>query len=66
MMLWCMISVMMDGAWVETAAKGKVLYQTDKVVTLDFSEYAKQQGYKGNYSRYSILRDYCIENKESK
>lgn len=65
MTVWCfiMVKVFIDGSWVltETAAQGKLISKTNAYVTVDFSEYAAEKGYVGDYSRVEIDADKCLE-----
>lgn len=60
LIVWCMITVTMDGDEVETAALGKVVSRN----TVDFSEYARKQGYQGDYSKVKVTEKSCIDGDE--
>jgi hypothetical protein len=60
LIVWCMISVTKDGEQVETAALGKVVGSK----TVDFSEYARKQGYEGDYSKVKVSEQSCIDENE--
>jgi hypothetical protein len=62
MIIWCaMIVLFGDGVFYETATKGKVIMDKGQSYVVDFSEYAKKQGYKGNYSFVTIEKYLCLE-----
>lgn len=46
----------------ETAAKGYVIGEMPTQYMVDFSEYAKKQGYVGDYSGKMINKDNCVKN----
>lgn len=59
--VWCMITVNLFSKGEETAVKGKVIKENDKVYFVDFSEYARQQRYEGAYYYYAVDKDKCIK-----
>lgn len=64
MLLWCLVSIMLDGSQVETSVKGKMMHEAESFYILDFSEYAKKQGYEGDYSSFTVNKDYCTKDVE--
>ena len=63
MVLTCMIAVILGGEVVDTAATGKVKEDNVHTYVMDFSEYAKKQGYEGEYRYVIVDKDNCIEAK---
>lgn len=61
--VWCTLSVVIGGFFHETAAKGKVKQETGISYLVDFSDYAKKQGYEGDYSNYTVKKENCLEEK---
>jgi hypothetical protein len=63
--VWCMLTITLNGEVVETAVKGKVkAYQNPDILFVDFSEYAKKQQYEGNWTELKeVNKDICIEDK---
>lgn len=69
MFVWCMMAVVMDCGMSdqdaycqqETSVKGKVLRTTQDFYLVDFSEYAKKQGYKELTNPKMIEKDICIK-----
>lgn len=60
--VWCMITVTLQGSKEETAAKGKVIKETDNYYLVDFSQYARQQRYEGSYYYYyQVNKNNCTE-----
>jgi hypothetical protein len=50
---------------VDTAVKGKVLNKTSELYLVDFSDYAKKQGYIGDWSEPKpVDEEKCIEDKK--
>ena len=70
--VWCMMNVVLDcglgpngGCMAETAVKGKVVTKNDNFYLVDFSEYAKKQGYIGTWSEPKLIdEEKCIEDKK--
>jgi hypothetical protein len=65
MIVWCsiMVTIISGGLpWrVETAAKGKVTSETKTQYVIDFSKYASEHEYYGNYSSYTINKNKCLK-----
>lgn len=65
MIVWCTITVtiMSSGLpWVtETAAKGIVKKETEIQYLVDFSEYAQEKDYYGDYKNRLVLKDECVK-----
>ena len=67
MVVWCTLLVMINYGGInfqaETAAKGKVISETKENYLVDFSEYANEKDYVGNYSRKLMNKDNCVGEK---
>jgi hypothetical protein len=62
--VWCLITVTLSGAKVDTAAQGKVIKETKENYFVDFSLYARQQRYEGSYYYYKVYKNECFEKGE--
>lgn len=67
MIVWCTIIVIIleDGTkWKhETAAKGIVKSETKEYYNIDFSEYAEEHEYIGDYNNLTVDKDRCIKDE---
>jgi hypothetical protein len=66
MIIWCFLSLSInyytEMGGVETALKGKVIKESESSYLVDFSEYAKLQGYTGlNFSNRLVQKDDCVK-----
>lgn len=71
MLVWCLVSVAMEcvpkvPCFVDTAAKGKIISQTDNHYIVDFSDYSRKMGYIGNYNNVVVEKTNCGTEKELK
>lgn len=62
--VWCLITVTLQGSKEETAAKGKVIFESSSYYVIDFLQYARQQQYEGAYYNYTVDKDKCSTEKE--
>lgn len=72
MLVWCTISVAIMSqslgvpVFVKTAAKGIVIHETGSDYVVDFSKYAKEKDYRGDYSEFTVNKDNCMEDMDKK
>jgi len=59
--VWCLITVTLQGSKEETAVQGKIIKVTDENYFVDFSQYARQQRYEGVYYYYEVPKYQCIK-----
>lgn len=62
--VWCLLLVPVEdesGFINDTAVKGKVISESKTSYLVDFSEYAKLQGYSGNFNRKLVDKDTCVK-----
>ncbi len=71
MFVWCMITVMMDCGLgknvlcaADTSVKGKVLRINEDYYLVDFSDYAKKQGYEDLVNPKMVEKNICMEDKQ--
>ena len=65
MIVWCMLLITISEGGetfkTETAVKGKVIKQEKGFYFIDFSEYALEKGYLGNWDRpIEVNKDNCV------
>lgn len=68
MIVWCLMTVAINVSGIpmfaDTAVKGKRLNENPLMYKVDFSEYAKKQGYLGDWSEPRFVEsDKCVEAK---
>lgn len=71
MFVWCMLMISLTDDCTktscsiqETAVRGIVIQETTESYLIDFSEYAKKQGYIGNWSMLrTVSKNVCVEGK---
>lgn len=63
MFVWCMMMVLQDHSLFETSVKGKVMHTNDTFYLVDFSSYAKKQGYEELENPKMIEKSKCMEDK---
>lgn len=65
--VWCMMTVVINHGGVdiqvETSVKGAVISENVLSYIIDFSEYATDKKYVGDYSNRLINKDLCIDEK---
>lgn len=63
--VWCSINVVINYGGMpflaETAAKGIIKKESEVSYLVDFSQYALEKEYVGNYSEVIVKKDRCIK-----
>lgn len=63
MFVWCLMLVLQDHSLFETSVRGKVMLTNTEFYLVDFSTYAKKQGYEELENPKMIDKNKCMEDK---